>query len=327
MKKPIIIISGPTASGKTSASLDIHRFLKTHSIASEIVNFDSLIFYRELNIGSAKPSPQELEEVPHHLINFCSIETPLNASQFREKAVNIIDRLHDQNIVPLCVGGSAFYIRALIKGMYDSTRPTAEVIQHLKSIKDQRGLVGLRELLQLHDPESYESIHANDEYRTTRALEHYLTHQTKLSEQRKIIENNKPYDFGLPERDDWLVLNHYFTIPTNDHWPLIKKRTAQMIEDGLIDEVKEILEAGHSPELAPLQSIGYKETISYLAQGGEIQTIDQLIEAIYIATRQLAKSQKTFFKKIVPQLPHNPLMDDKKLYLNKTLEFLNSLNT
>jgi tRNA dimethylallyltransferase len=118
--KPIILITGPTATGKTRTSINLCKFLIKNNIASEVINFDSLIFYRELNIGSAKPSDEELTSVPHHLINTHSIRTPLNASDYSKLAKGIIHKLHQESIVPILVGGSAFYIRALIKGMYES---------------------------------------------------------------------------------------------------------------------------------------------------------------------------------------------------------------
>lgn len=322
--KPIVIITGATATGKTQASLDLASYLEKKSIKSEIVNYDSLIFYKDLNIGTAKPTEQELRQVPHHLINCRYIDDPLNASSFREEALKIINQLHEQNIIPICVGGSAFYIRALIKGMYDSLPASKEVSDQLERVKNEQGIHGLRELLKSKDPESYASIHPNDEYRTTRALEHYLTHGTKFSIQKTIIDNNKPYDFSLPQEKNWTVINHYFSIPKEEHWGVMKARVEKMIQLGLIEEVQELLQKGYSTDLSPLKSVGYKETLQFLADDGSIGSIMELIEAIYIATRQLAKSQKTFFKKITPKLEHNPLLTNTQ-YCDQTLSFLEEL--
>mgnify|MGYP001386056894 CR=1 FL=1 len=116
--KKVIIISGPTASGKTKVSLKLIQKGKQKNIPFAIVNFDSLLFYNELNIGTAKPTIEELDQFPHHMVNIASITNPLNASDYYKKAIPIIQKLHEDNIIPILVGGSGFYLRSLIKGMY-----------------------------------------------------------------------------------------------------------------------------------------------------------------------------------------------------------------
>jgi len=321
-KLPIILIGGATATGKTSFSIGLAQKLKDQGINSEVINGDSLLFYRELNIGTAKPSLFERGEVPHHLIDICSVKNEMNANSFCEKAHTIIKNLHEKEVVPIIAGGSAFYIRALIKGMGPSTKVTKEIKEKIQLIEDEQGLPGLRTLLKNLDPKSHERIHSNDQYRTTRALEHCLSYGDKFSKAQDELERNGPYDFSKPKIAHWEVLNIFLNIPKEEHWEIIKNRSEKMIEDGLISEVKALLKEGYSPELKPLQSIGYKEVISFLNE--ESSDTANLAQQIFIATRRLAKSQKTFFKKIEPKQEFNPLLQ-KTQFLDCCEQFLTAL--
>ena len=307
----VIAITGATATGKTSLSLKLHQYLKENNTASEIINFDSLVFYKELSIGTAKPTTEEMLSCPHHMINICSINNPLNASDYVKMVNPIIERMHKSSIIPILVGGSGFYLRALIKGMYESTSAPLHVIKKIDNLIKDGGESRVRSELESVDYESWKSIHENDIYRTHRALEHFYTHETKFSLLKEINDANLPYDFSKPKNKEWDVHNYYLEIEKLKHWDIIKERTALMIDGGLIEEVKNIIDNGYSPKLSPLQSIGYKETIAFLDPDNlEINSKDELIERIYIATRRLAKSQKTFFNKVTPKYTLCPLSSD-----------------
>ena len=320
-KKPVILISGATATGKTSSSLCLADAFKN----IEIVNFDSLLFFKELNIGTAKPTPQERAQTPHHMIDVTSVDQEMNASQFCKLALPIIDDIHARSKVPLLVGGSAFYIRALIKGMYDAPAISSESLAHVQNIKIERGNSGLRAELKRVDPESFDNIHENDLYRTTRALEFYFTSQKKFSAQKALFDDHNPYDFENSIQEEWSLLHLYMSIEKSEHWEIMLNRTKEMIESGLISEVENLLNKFKDHSLKPLQSIGYKETISYLSllSSDSPMSVEELISKIYISTRRLAKSQKTFFNKISPKTPYHPINDREKIIEDCSL-FLSS---
>jgi tRNA dimethylallyltransferase len=326
-KFPIIIITGATASGKTSLSLELAQTLHKENIPAEIINFDSLLFYKDLNIGTAKPTADELNTVKHHLIDICTIQEEMNASRFCELALPLVKEMHQNAIIPILVGGSAFYIRALVKGMYEGKSISKETRSLVEKITLEKGYSFIRSELKTNDPLSFNDLHENDEYRNIRAYEFFIQEGRPISEEKMKI--NDPYDFSDSEHEDWDILHFYLDIPKEDHWPIIEKRTKHMIDAGLIAEVEAILKRSDiSGEEKSLQSIGYKETVDHinLLKGDEQASLNDLIEKIYIATRQLAKSQKTFFKKIEPKLKFHPIKD-KDIIINKGLEFIRPYTT
>lgn len=326
---PVIIISGPTASGKTLFSIELALMIQNDLCQkAEIINFDSLLFYKYLNIGTAKPSLEERRGVVHHMIDISEINSPLNASDYIQMAKEKIDHLHSQKTIPILVGGSAFYLRALIKGMYGdeenlsldpdlAEKKTQIALEALEIIKTL-GIGPIREYLLIHDPQSYSQLHENDHYRNARAYEFHRLYGTKISEQKKKADLAKPYDFSNHPHPNWKLHHYYLNIPKEQHWPLIEKRTQTMFEVGIIDEVQDILKLGHCAQDKPLRSIGYKEVIEHL-QGHS--TLEQCREKIIIATRQLAKAQRTFFNKITPKETFNPITQ-KDLFLQKAKEDL-----
>lgn len=308
----LIIVSGATATGKTDTAINIAKSLSTPDQKIEVINFDSLVFYKELTIGTAKPTPEEQNGINHHLVGSESIFAPLNASEFVIKAEPIIKDLHNKNIVPVLVGGSAFYIRALIKGMYESTTVSSEIRKKTEEIFEKEGIEYFIKYLKEHDPASAEQLHQNDHYRVIRAVEHHMETGTKISSQKEELDKNLPYDFSHnPLHPDWDVKHIYLEVPKPEHLEIIESRAKKMVNAGLIEEVTELLDGKASGNEKPLLSIGYKETQDYIA--GRITEIDGLLERISISTRQLAKSQKTFFKKIVPKSTFNPLTDKEAL--------------
>ncbi len=316
--KKVIIISGPTASGKTKVSLELISKGMQKNIPFAIVNFDSLLFYNELNIGTAKPTAEELAKFPHYMVNIASITNPLNASDYYKKAIPVIQKLHDDNIIPILVGGSGFYLRSLIKGMYECPTISEELKEKNERIFQKEGIAPFLEILKKNDPYSYDRLHPNDSYRIIRATEFFQTTGKPISSEKSRLDSQNPYDFSNSGTQEWKIFHSYMDVPKDQHQIIIEKRTKQMIKEGLIDEVKFLLNKGFKGDEKPLQSIGYKETIQFIEDKFENQ--ESYMERINISTRQLAKSQRTFFKKVLGKETFNPLVDIEKA-INQMTQF------
>ncbi len=322
MQHPIIIISGATATGKTDLSIKLALEVKKQlNKKVVIINFDSLLFYKEINIGTAKPTKKQLNSVDHELINICSIHNKINAFDFITKANKIIKgHLENKNIIFL-VGGGAFYLRALIKGMYSSKENSLEIIKEIEDLYKSKGINPLIEFLKKNDPLYLSGININDHYRIIRAVEYIKINNKKLSEQKKEFEKKDPYNFAENDHKNWNIYHIYLEIPKEQHLEIIRNRTSKIIEEGLIEEVSYLLKNNFNKSTKPLMSIGYKETILYL--NGKIKNKKDLIEEIFISTRQLAKNQKTFFNKIFPKCTYNPLIAKEEITKN-LIKFLQS---
>lgn len=308
----VIIISGPTASGKTSFSIDLANFISE----CEIVNFDSLLFYKELNIGTAKPTLEEQAGIPHHLVSSTSINNPINAAEFMRLAEPIIQDIHRRDKICILVGGSGFYLQTLLNGMYESETTSKEIVQKVENLYQKDGINAIRDILKNEDRESYEQYHENDHYRIKRALEHLWMTGVPFSIARK---NMKPTASNSPAiRNNWDYYFSYLDIPKPEHNKIIFNRCHEMLKNGLVHEVKEILNNGFSPELKPLKSIGYKETIDYI--NGVFETESDYIEKLATNTRRLAKAQRTWFKKLNTH-KYNSLTD-KTIFLNDIKNFI-----
>lgn len=301
--KKLIVISGPTACGKTSTSIKLAA-----QFNGEIINFDSLLFYKELNIGSAKPNTKEQQGIAHHLVSTHSIYSPINAADFLEEALPIIQDCHARDKNVFLVGGSGFYLQTILKGMYNSSTTSPKILDKSNELYAKEGITPFLQELKSCDPESYKRYHENDHYRIRRAVEHYWMNGNKFSDAR---ENMKEKELESPlKKYNWDALHIYLDIPKEEHFPIIQKRTKQMIEQGLINEVEELLKHGATGGEKPLNSIGYKEIISYIK--GEFANLGECMERISINTRRLAKSQRTWFKK-VEKLCYNPLKDQESI--------------
>jgi len=312
--RKVIVIKGPTASGKTSLSLEV-----ANKYESEIVNFDSLLFYKELNIGVAKPTQDELESCIHHFVSTDSIKTPVNAFSFSQKAVQVINNILDQHKTPILVGGSGFYLQAIIQGMYESASTSKETKIRSDSLYRDSGITPFLKILEEKDLDSFKKYHAHDHYRIRRAVEYYWDNNGPISMARDQKETDNQDKSNWPSIiHSWDILDIYLDIPKEDHLKIIDSRTQSMMQNGLIKEVEELL-TNYCPELKPLKSIGYKETINFLQ--GDNTNKDSLIERINISTRQLAKAQRTWFKKRSSTAYH-PLKDRSQI-LQKIESFLN----
>ena len=308
----LIIISGPTASGKTKTSIELaHKIESMLKMKCLIINFDSLLFYKEISIGTAKPSMIERQGIDHAMIDIESINNPLNASDYIDRAQSIIVDCMKKEICPILVGGSAFYLRALLKGMYETGEASSEATNEVEKIYKEQGIGPILDYLKLNDPDALGLLHVNDHYRLMRAAIHHKSSNQKISDQKKIADQNNPYDFES-NKHHWKLLHIYLDLPKDEHFEIIKKRTQRMFQDGLLDEIESLIAQGFNLSEKPLGSIGYKEAIEL--RMGQFQSQRDCIERISISTRQLAKSQRTFFKKITPKLLFNPLTDQDKIF-------------
>lgn len=279
----VIIISGPTATGKTKCAISV-----AEKFGAEVVNFDSLLFYKELSIGTAKPSSQEIKNIAHHMIDVASITSPLNAADFVKMSGPIIEEIHSRQKPVVLVGGSGFYLQALCEGMWNSPTISSEVAKRSDELYQLEGIQPFRAILNEHDRESFLRLHENDHYRIRRAVEHFWAHGTPFSEAREHFTPQTP--------PNWNLLHTHLDLPKIDHFKIIEARTDKMLQDGLIDEVKSLLKVGFIGTEKPLQSIGYKETLDWI-MGVYMNDFNSYRERISINTRRLAKAQRTWFKK------------------------------
>lgn len=295
----VVIISGPTATGKTDISIELAR-----KFGGEIVNFDSLLLYKEISIGTAKPTPLEQGEISHHMIDVASIANPLNAADYAKMALPIIQKLHNENKIVYIVGGSGFYLQALLKGMYDSPTTPSEIVEKSEQLYRTEGIIPFIEVLKKEDTLSYSRYHHNDHYRIRRAVEHFWTTGTALSNERakKDEENEGRIDSNA---HGWDTLHLHLDMPKEEHFEIIQRRTSNMLSKGLISEVQSLLDQGFSGLEKPLQSIGYKEALDL--HFGVFKNIEECRERIIISTRQLAKSQRTWFKRILDKETFHPI--------------------
>ncbi|MBF0359574.1 MAG: tRNA dimethylallyltransferase [Oligoflexia bacterium] len=328
----IIVVSGPTATFKTKTSIIIAKYIRDKiGLMAAIVNFDSLLFYKELNIGTAKPTEKEREGIVHHLLDVRSIKEPMNAHDFVEQAEEVIKKIQKSKAIPILVGGSGFYLRALINGMYDSPTTPEDIVARSDRLYAKHGIKPFWDLLRRVDEESYHTLHINDHYRIRRAIEHYWNTKVKISQTKKKfngINGVNGIDVvearignGMDQQTRFGKMIHiHLDVPKSEHDKIIRKRIELMIKDGLEQEVVRLLDSlqNFTGKERPLRSVGYKEMISYLH--GEIKSIDECVEKIFFSTRHLAKSQRTWFKKVEGKLLFNPLLEDEVKKIKLLLE-------
>ncbi len=277
---PIVAIVGPTAVGKTDISIRLAKEIK-----GEIVNFDSIQIYKHLNIGSAKPTAQEQKAVAHHLFDIVEPNEFIDVTLYVKKAIPVIKRIIANSKTALLTGGTGFYLNALLEGLSPSPNKNIAIRHTLKKIIKQFGTQELIEYLKEADETILSYIHPNDTYRFIRALE-------------VLIESNKSISWWWKQgKKDGLVGWPTFKIglirPREELYKRIEKRVDKMIEEGLIEEVKSLLEKGYNPKLRPLRSLGYRHIIMFLS--GEV-SLDEAIYLLKRDTRHYAKRQITWFK-------------------------------
>jgi tRNA dimethylallyltransferase len=280
----VAILTGPTATGKSAWALELAQ---KHG-AVEIINADSLLVYRGLNIGTAKPTAQELHSVPHHLVDIREPHEAFTAGDFHREAIRAIDHIHSRGKRALIVGGTGFYLKTLLYGLW----PAPKSDPTLRAELEKQSNAELYQRLEARDAESALRIGRNDRYRLVRALE--MIELSGMSPSEMQAQAPKDPD---PRFELW-VLDR-----SNDElYARIETRTQAMLEQGLIDEVKAMRERYMGQELPrALTSVGYRETIAYLEgilpEGRKIAPgLPGLKSEISLATRQLVKSQRTWFR-------------------------------
>ncbi len=280
MEPKVIVIVGPTCSGKTALSLEIAKKLD-----SEIISADSRQIYKYLNIGTAKPSDEELFTVKHHFIDLLKPDQNYNVNQFENESLEIIKKVNKKNKTPIVAGGSGLYIKAIIDGIAESADTNEEIRKELLEKKNQLGEEYIYEELKKIDPKSAAAMLPQNWKRVIRALEVYKITGKPIWEHHREQKMKKRktqitfFQFGLLWEREFLYKN-------------IEHRVDKMIESGLIDEVKNILSMNYNKELNSLNTVGYKEIISYL--DGEI-SLDRAVELMKRNTRRFAKRQMTWF--------------------------------
>ena len=281
MKKPLIILTGPTAVGKTKASIGLAKALR-----GEIISADSMQVYKHMDIGSAKIRPEEMQGVKHYLVDELEPDEEFHVVRFQQMAKQAIEEIYAKGKIPIVVGGTGFYIQALLYDI-DFTESNEDIAyrRSLEQLALEKGAEHVHALLNEVDPVSAETIHANNVKRVIRALEFYQQTGERISEHNEAERaKTSPYDFC------YFVLN-------DDRARLYERinlRIDQMLEAGLIEEVKALKDKGYNRDMVSMQGLGYKEILDYLNGACTLE------EAIYILkrdTRHFAKRQLTWFRR------------------------------
>lgn len=280
-KKPLIILTGPTAVGKTKASIGLAK-----AVDGEIISADSMQVYRHMDIGSAKIKPEEMEGIPHHLIDVLEPDDEFHVVKFQQLAKKAMRKIWERGHIPIVTGGTGFYIQALLYDIdFDENEKEDACRKELEAYAREHGAEALHEKLAFVDPASAEMIHPNNIKRVIRALEFYEQTGKRISEHNETQrQRESPYAFA------------YFVL-TDDRAHLyerINRRVDQMIEEGLVNEVQALKDKGYTKQLVSMQGLGYKEILDYL--DGNC-TLEEAIYTIKRDTRHFAKRQLTWFKR------------------------------
>ncbi|MFC1493793.1 tRNA (adenosine(37)-N6)-dimethylallyltransferase MiaA [Thermodesulfobacteriota bacterium] len=275
----IIIITGPTAAGKTDVSVDLAvRF------NGEIVNCDSMQVYRYMDIGTAKPSPDERKGIPHHLLDIVDPDEEFNASSYREYAIPVIRDILDRKKACIIVGGTGLYVKSLLGGLLECPPSDPEIRKRLSLEYEEKGGNALYEHLKKLDPESASGIHPNDKIRVIRALE--IIELTK----KQLSELIRDHAFNDQQFSTLKICLHH---ERDVLYERINKRSLKMLEGGLIEETENLLKMGYSADLKPLRSIGYRHAAEYI---DNTRGFDGTLELLQRDTRRYAKRQITWFR-------------------------------
>ncbi len=280
MKPIVYVIGGPTASGKSKLAVELAK-----KVNGEIISADSMQIYKEMNIGTAKVNKEEMQGVQHYLVDFVSPDERYSVSNFKKDAEKAIEEILEKGKTPIVVGGTGLYIDSLIYGIeFQNEEVDLEYREKLNKIADEKGLESLYKKAQEIDPEAMKKISINDRKRIIRVLEIYhKTGKTKTEQELQSRKNEVKYEYKV----------FAITMDREKLYERIEKRVDLMIEQGLIEEVKQILEKYHTFPTA-MQGLGYKEVVEYL-EG--FCTKEEMIEKIKKETRHYAKRQLTWFRK------------------------------
>lgn len=281
MKQPLVILTGPTAVGKTALSIQLAR-----RIGGEIISADSMQVYRGMDIGSAKITPEEMQGIPHYLIDELEPEEPFHVVRFQELAKKYMEEIRKHGKIPILAGGTGFYIQSVLYDIdFTENEEDGSYRRHLEQLAQEKGAEVLHQQLVLVDPVSAEQIHANNVKRVIRALEFYHETGTPISVHNETErKKNSPYNFA------YFVLND----KRETIYHKIENRVDQMLEAGLVEEVEKLKARGYTRDMVSMQGLGYKEILEYL-EG--CCTLEDAVYRIKRDTRHFAKRQLTWFKR------------------------------
>lgn len=299
MKKPLVIISGPTSAGKTKLSIKL-----ASAIGGEIISADSMQVYRHMNIGTAKITPEEMQGIPHYLIDCLNPDEEFNVSVFKELAGAALQNIYRNNHIPIIVGGTGFYIQALLKDVsFEEEDRSDGFREQLEEIaKTEEGIGHLYEQLIECDADSAAAIPKQNVKRVIRALEFYHYHGYCISEhnrQEAARESEYNYVYFVLEKD------------RDELYEGIEKRVDLMMEQGLLQEIDKLEQLGYSDCTVAMQGLGYKQLLSY--KRGEC-TLEEAVARIKLETRHFAKRQLTWFRR-----------ENDVIYFNKSVESENDI--
>lgn len=280
-KKPIYAIVGPTASGKTEIGVELA--LKS---GGEVINCDSVQIYKEIEIATAKPSTREMRGVPHHLINYVSPNVNYTAADWARAAAERINEIERRGRVPILVGGTGFYLRALRQPFFESPPTDEKLRERLKQIKEKKGAEHLHKILRRVDETSARKLSSRDYVRVSRALEVYFQTGSRLSE----VQPNRSQPPEFAERIKIFALNP----PRNSLYEKINERAERHFENGLVEEVRQLREAGVKDDTNALGAHGYRRVCEFFR--GE-RTLASAIEQTKQDVRNYAKRQLTWFRR------------------------------
>lgn len=279
--RPLIILTGPTAVGKTALSLELAK-----AVGGEILSADSMQVYRGMDIGSAKIRPGEMQGVPHHLIDVLEPCQEFNVVVFQSLCRQAMEGIYERGHIPILTGGTGFYIQAVLRDIdFTENEENAEYRRQLEELAAREGCQVLHDMLRAVDPASAQMIHAHNIKRVIRALEFYHLTGEKISE-----HNEREADRQSPYRYCYFVLND----DRERLYQRIEERVDGMLEAGLLEEVRRLMEQGCRRDMVSMQGLGYKELLDYLA--GEI-TLEEAVHRIKQGTRHFAKRQLTWFRR------------------------------
>lgn len=280
-KRPLIVLTGPTAVGKTSLSLRLAR-----AVGGEIISADSMQVYKKMNIGTAKIRPEEMGGVPHYLVDVLDPEEEFNVVRFQQMAKEAMEEIYGRGHIPVIVGGTGFYIQALLYDIDFSVHESEETYRReLAALAEEKGKEYLYEMLRQVDEEYAATLHANNVKKVIRALEYYHETGEKLSAHNASQrEKESPYRFA------YFVLNE----KRERLYERIDARVDAMMREGLASEVQELVKEGYARELVSMQGIGYKEFFDYF---DGTKTLEETVEQIKKDTRHFAKRQLTWFRR------------------------------
>ena len=281
LKKPLIVLTGPTAVGKTRLSIALAK-----AVDGEIISADSMQVYKYMDIGSAKITKEEMEGVPHYLIDVLDPKEEFHVVRFQEMAKKAMAKIYAKGKIPILTGGTGFYIQAVVKDIdFSENTEKSTVREKLEQLAEEKGSEFLHARLQEADPASAQKIHANNVKRVIRALEYYELTGERISEHNlREAEKESPYNTA------YFVLNDV----RERLYKRIDSRVDEMLKQGLVEEVRKLADMGYTKDMVSMQGLGYKEILSYFDHTCSLD------EAVYILkrdTRHFAKRQITWFKR------------------------------